>query len=238
MTSPRIGITMYVEDASWGVWSRPAAVLPTAYLDLVRAGGGTPILLPPVPGHASDAAAAVDGLILAGGPDVDPARYGHEAGPRTGVPRTERDQWEFELLDVADRDGLPVLAVCRGMQLLNVARGGTLHQHTPDVLGTSAHQPSPAVFAALEADVVAETTAHRLLGPTRAVRCYHHQSIDALGRDLVVAARTPDGSIEAVEDPTHPFLLGVQWHPEEQASDTALVDALVAAALIHAGRTS
>ena len=138
---PLIGITTYSDVAQWRDWSAPAAVLPRSYVDAVRRGGGRPVLLPPG-GTAAEAATTVadlDGLVVAGGGDVDPSRYGAAMHPATGAPDAERDAWELAMLDCALEAGLPLLAICRGIQFLNVVRGGTLHQHLPHVVGHEEH---------------------------------------------------------------------------------------------------
>ena len=149
---PRIGLTTYVEDARWGVWAERAALLPVTYVHAVAGAGGLPVLLPPVvPGEVDDAAAAavatIDGLVLTGGSDVDPGRYGAAAHRETDPPQAHRDDWEEALLRAALAVDHPVLAVCRGAQVLNVARGGTLHQHLPDVLGEDTHRPTLGAYA-------------------------------------------------------------------------------------------
>ena len=139
--TPLIGITTYNDVAQWRDWSAPAAVLPRTYVDAVRRGGGRPVLLPPggTPAEAALTVADLDGLVVAGGGDVDPARYGAAMHPATGAPNAERDAWELAMIDCALEAGLPLLAICRGMQLLNVIRGGTLHQHLPHVVGHEEH---------------------------------------------------------------------------------------------------
>lgn len=222
-----IGISTYAEDASWGVWKVPAALLPMSYVDGVTAARGLPVLLPQA-GEDPSALSAVDGLVLAGGADVDPAGYGHAPHEKT-VSRPERDLFEFALLREARRRRLPVLGVCRGMQLLNVALGGTLTQHLPDTLGT-AHQPGPATYGTTRVTFTEGTRAAGILGTGAEVHCYHHQAVDRLGTGLVVTGRAADGTVEAVESPGEPFLMGVQWHPEQDNRDLRLFAALVAAA--------
>ncbi len=230
MRTPRVGITTYVDDARWSIWDRSAALLPTTYVALVRLAGGAPVLLPPAPGAEASVTEGIDALIIAGGPDVDPARYAAERNPRTGAPREVRDGWELALLDQALDVHLPVLGVCRGIQVLNVAYGGTLHQHTPDVTGCEDHRPAPAVFGTTRVRVNAGTRLHAVLGAALTVRCHHHQSLDTIGAGLVVSATAPDGVVEAVEDQSREFVLGVQWHPEEDADELRLMSALVDAA--------
>ena len=230
---PRIGLTTYLEQARWGVWDTRAALLPVTYAAMVAAVGALPVLLPPIvpPDICAAAVTAVegiDGLVLTGGTDVDPDRYGASAHASTDAPRGERDGWELALLRAALDVDLPVLAVCRGVQLLNVACGGTLHQHLPEVLGGDAHRPTAGVFGAVTVSVEPGSRLAAIVDEAPEVRCHHHQAIDALGAGLTVSARAADGTIEAVELAGHRFALGVQWHPEE-VGDQRLFAALVVA---------
>ncbi len=224
---PLIGITAYGEPTAYGVWEHEAVLLPRLYTDAVIAAGGLPVLLPP----RVEAAAVVDrldGVVLAGGPDVDPARYGAEADPHTGVPRTERDAAELAVLRRAMELSRPLLAVCRGLQVLNVGLGGTLFQHVPDVVGHTGHNPQPGVFGHTEIALAAGSVVGGALGATVTGRCHHHQAIARLADGLTVTGRAPDGMIEAVELVGRPFLVGVQWHPEQD--DPRIFATLVAAA--------
>jgi gamma-glutamyl-gamma-aminobutyrate hydrolase PuuD len=200
-------------------------------LAAVTAAGGLPVLLPPVP--ASDAARrAVDGidaLLLTGGADVEPVRYGAEPLATTQAPRPDRDGWEADLLAAALDCDLPVLAICRGAQVLNVAFGGTLHQHVPDLVGHQGHQPGPAVLGATPVRLAEGSLAAAILGDEVKVPCYHHQSVDRLGAGVEAVGWADDGMIEAVVLTGRRFVLGVQWHPED-GDDPRLFDALVAAA--------
>ena len=228
---PVIGLTSYVARARWGVWDQDAALLPWSYVRSVLRAGGVPVLLPPLPGAIEAALPRIDGLLLTGGPDVAPDRYGQDAGPDTQLPQPDRDDAETALLAEAVAAGMPVLGICRGLQLLNVARGGTLVQHLPDLLGTEGHAPEPGVMGNHPVRVAAGTRLAGALGRTAVddVPTYHHQGIDELGRGLVASAWAQDGVVEAVEDPALPFCVAVQWHPEE-GDDPALFDALVRAA--------
>jgi gamma-glutamyl-gamma-aminobutyrate hydrolase PuuD len=229
-SAPLVGLTAYGEQASWGVWRGVDAVLlPRAYSDMVVAAGGIPVLLPPL-AAASDAVDRLDAVILSGGPDVGPERYCAAPHPRTGVPRPERDAAEIAVLHRALGRGIPVLGVCRGMQVLNVALGGTLTQHVPDVAGHDGHNPSPGVFGAVEVTLDPASRAGRAVGPSASVSCHHHQSLDVLGDGLVVTGRAADGTVEAVERAGGAFVVGVQWHPEQAASDARVFAALVVAA--------
>jgi putative glutamine amidotransferase len=228
-----IGLSAYYEEARWAHWHKPAMLLPANYAEQVAAAGGTPVLLPPLPGVAA-AVGRLDGLLLTGGGDIDPARYGAQPHPRTGRVSVLRDAAELELLDAAMAAGLPVLGVCRGMQLLNVARGGTLCQHLPDDAG---HTPAPGTFGSHPVRVAAGTRLAGILGPNGDgvdVPTAHHQAVDRLGEGLVATAWAQDGVIEAVEPSAagNPFLLAVQWHPEAGA-DPRLIKALVAAAAVR-----
>ncbi len=242
-SAPLIGVTTYLEQAQTGVWDVPASFLPKVYLDAVTDAGGIAVLLPPQPVSAEIArsvVAALDGLIVSGGADVDPARYEQAPHPRTGAPRTDRDAWEDALFAEAIAIELPFLGICRGAQMLNVALGGTLHQHLPDVVGSEKYQPSPGVFG--EGDVVIEAGSRlaAALGPdstTLPVHFYHHQALDQVAEGLTVTARSVDGVIEAVELDAVPFGIAVQWHPEENATDRRLFASLVEAARTHRTRS-
>jgi putative glutamine amidotransferase len=238
-SAPLIGITTYLEQAQTGVWDVRASFLPKAYIDAVTDAGGIAVLLPPQPadaGVASTVLGALDGLIVSGGADVDPRRYGQSPHERTGAPRTDRDDWEARLLTAAIELELPFLGICRGAQMLNVALGGTLVQHLPDVVGSDAYQPAPSVFGEAVATVEPGSKLAAVLGDTGAplpIHVYHHQALDQVASGLRVTARTGDGVIEAVELDTVPFGLGVQWHPEENAADRRLFAGLVDAARAH-----
>jgi putative glutamine amidotransferase len=224
---PVIGITAYAEPSvRWGVWDVPAAVIPLAYVRQVERAGGRALLVPPSEDAIEETLDALDGILFSGGSDIDPAEYGHDAHPETNGIRPERDRGELALLRAAlDRD-MPVLAVCRGSQVLNVARGGDLVQHLPEVVGDEKHKHTPGVFADHDVDVHEGTRLAELLGDRAPVKSHHHQGFGALGEGLREAARAEDGTVEAVELPEKRFALGVLWHPEE-GEDGALFDALV-----------
>lgn len=245
---PAIGLTTYLQQAQTGVWDVRASFLPAIYFEGVGMAGGIPVLLPPQP--AGDATAerlldALDGLIITGGRDVDPHTYGSSRHPATDEPVDDsrvRDRFELALLAAALRRGVPVLGICRGAQVLNVALGGTLHQHLPDVLGHTRHQQGNAVFSTSTIATVAGTRVQQLVGASTEAQCYHHQAIDRLGDGLIVSASDTDGVVEAVEvDPgRHPdkWVVAVQWHPEERLDDLRLFAGLVEAAAAHAaGKT-
>lgn len=233
-SEPVIGVSTYVERARWGVWDTGAVLLPRTYVDGVLKAGGTPVLLPSI-GDPAVALSAVDGLVLAGGADVEPGRYGAEAHPET-VSRPERDVAEFALLREALRQGMPVLAVCRGMEVLNVAFGGSLAQHLPERLGDARHQPSPGVYGTTAVTLEPGSVAASILGDEAVCQCYHHQAVERLGEGLRPVGWAADGTIEAVElDGANDsaggrFVLGVQWHPEQDVDDVRLFAALVEAA--------
>jgi putative glutamine amidotransferase len=223
---PLIGISTYLETgARWGVWELDAALLPAGYPRLVQRAGGLAAMLPPdAPERAAETVARLDALVIAGGPDVDPARYGAEREPRTGPPAVARDAWELALIGAALDAGMPVLGICRGMQLLNVALGGTLVQHLEghaEVVGVFGGHPVKPVPGSLYAGIVPEETT---------VPTYHHQAVDRLGAGLVPSAYAADGTVEAVELPAERgWVLGVQWHPE-MGEDLRVMSALVRAA--------
>ncbi|MEI3846089.1 MULTISPECIES: gamma-glutamyl-gamma-aminobutyrate hydrolase family protein [unclassified Microbacterium] len=244
--NPVIGLTTYLEQATQGVWDVRAAFLPQVYFDSVTASGGIAVLLPPQHSSATDvrvedAADAVldglDGLILTGGLDVQPELYGAERHPTTDPARPDRDAWELALFRGAEARRMPVLAICRGLQLVNVARGGTLHQHLPEVLGTERYRVGGGVFATNEVHVDDGTRLAALVGAgPMDVHSYHHQGIDRLGDGLVVTARTDDGLVQAFESDGDGYVLGVQWHPEQNQEDRRLFAGLVAEASVYASR--
>lgn len=236
--SPLIGLTTYRQQAQSGVWDVHASFLPGAYLDGVTRGGGVAVLLPPQPvdpGIAERVLDGLDGILVTGGRDVDPAAYGHDHRPDTDEPARDRDDWEFALLHAALRRRVPVLGICRGAQVINVALGGTLHQHLPAVLGHTAHRPAEATFASVRVRTEPGTRLAGLIGDGVEARCYHHQGIDRLGARLVVSAVDDEGVIEGVEMPGPDFVVGVQWHPEETLDDVRLFAGLTDVARVYAG---
>lgn len=227
MQSPLIGVSTYMEtDVRWGVWQHQAAVLPAGYHRLVQRAGGCALLLPPdVDEHADRIVSRLDGLVVSGGPDVEPSRYGAERAPDCGPVDPERDAWELALTRAALERRVPLLGICRGMQILNVLLGGSLVQHM------EGHRGRPGVFAEHTVRPVAGTRLAEVLPEPVSVPTYHHQAVARLGEGLVPGAHAEDGTVEALELPggEHPFVLSVQWHPEE-GQDVRVMRALVEAA--------
>jgi putative glutamine amidotransferase len=232
---PVIGLTPYVEQAQFGSWDRRCALIPTAYLEHVEAANGLPVVLPP----SADADAAVrllDGLVLPGGPDVDPSLYQADRHPLTDEPRPERDSWEVALLAAARRRGIPVLGICRGMQLLNVACGGDLVQALEETPHAALHRAEVGVFGSHPVRVKTGSWCASVLGESPTVPTYHHQAIHTVGAALRPVAWAEDGCIEAVEGVEGSLLVGVQWHPEQDAR-SPLVARFVEACAVPAVET-
>jgi putative glutamine amidotransferase len=226
---PIVGITTYVEPASWGNWQLDAALIPYMYVEAIEHAGGTPLLVPPVEEGVEEILDSLDGLLLSGGADLDPESYGAEAHPETSGTRPARDRAELALLEGALARDLPVLAVCRGSQVLNVARGGDLVQHLPEVVGSEAHREVRGVFSEHPVRIEDGSRLGSLLGERTPVKSHHHQGFGRLGEGLREVAWADDGTIEAVEDPERRFAVGVLWHPEA-GEDARLFEALVAEA--------
>jgi putative glutamine amidotransferase len=235
---PVVGLTTYLEQVQSDGWDVPAGYLSSNYFEGVIAAGGIAVLLPPQPVDPEIAGSvldSLDGLVLTGGYDLDPATYGQEPHPRTDQPRTVRDAFEFALLRGALDRGLPVLGICRGIQVLNVAFGGTLHQHLPDVLGHKGHRAGYGNFTRLAVRTVPDTRLSALLGEFAEGPCYHHQAVDKVGDGLMVSAWDPEGMVEGLEVPGDNFVVAVQWHPEQSLDDLRLFRAIVDAARTYAG---
>jgi gamma-glutamyl-gamma-aminobutyrate hydrolase PuuD len=228
---PVIGICANLVRAKWAIWDRPATLIMQTYIDMMSAADCVPVVLPPQPG-ISEAIDRLDGLLLPGGGDLDPGLYGAPTHPETGRLNPRRDAAEVALADAAISTGLPVLGICRGLQVLNVVRGGTLHQHLPDVTGHRGHEPEPGVFGAQPVRLEPGSQIAKIIGSdTARVPCHHHQAIDRIGAGLTVTGRSEDGVIEAVEVADHPFAVAVQWHAEEKGGAAErLFRALVEAA--------
>lgn len=232
---PVIGITTYVTDARFGDWEAESALVPSAYVNAVERAGGRPLLVPPSEEGLDETLGALDGLIFSGGSDLDPDTYGQEAHPETKGVAPERDRAELALLQGALERDLPVLAVCRGSQVMNVALGGDLVQHLPEVVGDEKHKHTAGEFADHDVDLEPGTRLAGLLGDRAPVKSHHHQGFGQLGQGLRKAAWAEDGTLEAIEDPERRFALGVLWHPEE-AEDLRLFEALVEEARAYRGR--
>jgi putative glutamine amidotransferase len=238
---PVIGITCDVELARWGMWERRAVLAPAVYVEAVARAEGRPVLVPPMTDAAEETVAALDGLIFSGGADIEADRYGRKRHPETEVTRPERDAGELALLAAAEKQDLPVLGICRGVELLCVARGAALVQHLPDGHATSGvatgHQGAPGQYVQHDVAVVRGSKLASIIGTARAVSSYHHQAPAHPGRGLVAVAHAPDGTLEAVEDPDRDFYVGVLWHPEFDGQ-FELFEGLVAAARhFRKGRT-
>ncbi|HEX5028894.1 MAG TPA: gamma-glutamyl-gamma-aminobutyrate hydrolase family protein [Gaiellaceae bacterium] len=223
---PVVGVTSYAQEASWGVWHLPAALVPLAYVDAIEKAGGRAVVIPPAEEDIEDTLDTLDAIVFSGGADIDPARYGAEPHPETDVPQTRRDAGELALLRAALERDMPTLAICRGFQLLNVARGGDLVQHLPEQVGNDDHKRVPGVFAVHPVEVKEGSRLGDIVGATQEVTSHHHQALGRVGDGLVESAWAADGTLEAVEDPSQRFVVGVQWHPEA-SQDAALFAALV-----------
>jgi putative glutamine amidotransferase len=227
MRRPLIGVTTYLEpDVRWGHWRSQAALVPLSYVRAVEGAGGTALLVPPTEDGLDEVVEAIDGLIFSGGNDLDPASYDAEKHPATTNTVPERDRGELALLERALERDLPLLAVCRGSQILNVARGGDLVQHLPEVVGHESHRETPGVFSDHPVAIDADSRLGSIVGERLGVKSHHHQAFGRIGRGLVTTARAEDGTIEAFEDPDRRFCVGVLWHPEE-SHDLGLFEALV-----------
>ncbi|MGH2693653.1 MAG: gamma-glutamyl-gamma-aminobutyrate hydrolase family protein [Actinomycetota bacterium] len=228
---PLIGITCYVERARWSDWDTPTALIPHSYVTAVEHAGGRPLIVPPSDEAVSETLDALHGIVFSGGADLDPRLYEADRHPETGAAREDRDRSETSLMRGALERAMPMLAICRGMQLLNVVRGGDLEQHLPE--RTSEPHSAPSEFTRHDIDIEDGSRLSAILGERSMVPSHHHQAPRRIGEGLRPVARAPDDTIEAVEDPGATFRVGVLWHPEE-GEDRALFEALVNEAAIYA----
>jgi gamma-glutamyl-gamma-aminobutyrate hydrolase PuuD len=226
---PVVGITTYVEPARWGAWELDAALIPFAYVQAVERAGARPLLVPPSVDGVEETLDALDGLLLSGGSDLDPETYGADAHPSTNGLRPERDRAELALLEAALARDMPVLAICRGFQVMNVARGGDLVQHLPEVVGDEKHREAPGTFSDHEVRIEDDSKLGAMLGERAPVKSSHHQGAGTVGEGLREVAWADDGTVEGLEDPDRRFAVGVLWHPEA-GEDQRLFDGLVAEA--------
>jgi putative glutamine amidotransferase len=232
---PLIGLSTYVETARFGSSEERVALLPQTYVSAVARAGGSAVLLPPSSLDPMFVLSALHGLVVAGGPDIDPRRYGASPHRQTDPPRGERDVWEIALCQRALASGLPLLAICRGLQVLNVSLGGTLHQHLPDIVGHDSHRAGQ--LSPNRVELKTPSAVASMLGTETRGYCHHHQAIDDLGAGLEAVGFAADGTVEAVERPGNAFAIGVQWHPEENPADDRLFAGLVQAATKYRATT-
>jgi gamma-glutamyl-gamma-aminobutyrate hydrolase PuuD len=223
---PLVGITTYKEPARWGPWDETVALIPWMYVEAIERAGGRALLVPPSEDGVEETLDALDGLIFSGGNDLGPETYGAEAHVETAGVRPERDRGELPLLEAALARDMPVLAVCRGSQVLNVARGGDLVQHLPEVVGDEKHKQTPGEFADHDVRVEPASRLGEVVGDRAPVKSHHHQGYGRIGEGLREVAWAGDGTVEALEDPDKRFAVGVLWHPEA-GEDAALFEALV-----------
>jgi putative glutamine amidotransferase len=223
---PVVGITTYAQEASFDAWKLPTAFIPLDYVDAVERAGGRPLLVPPSEDGINETLDALDAIVFSGGADVAPASYGANPHTETDEPQAHRDAAELALLRAALARDMPTLAICRGFQLLNVARGGDLVQHLPEAVGHEDHRQVPGSFTEHPVDVKEGSKLSSIVGESPAVASHHHQSVGRVGEGLVETAWAADGTIEGMEDPSHRFAVGVQWHPEA-GDDDALFRNLV-----------
>jgi putative glutamine amidotransferase len=223
---PIVGITTYLTAANFGDWEMETALVPAQYVHAVETAGGRAVLVPPREDGVEETLDVLDGVIFSGGSDLSPDTYDAEAHPQTRGVSPTRDQAELALLEGALARDMPVLAICRGSQVLNVALGGDLEQHLPDVVGHDRHKHTPGAFSDHDVEVEPGSRLGRLLGDHAPVKSHHHQGFGRLGDGLAVGARADDGTVEAIEDPSRRFTLGVLWHPEA-GEDMKLFEELV-----------
>ncbi len=237
MSAPAIGICAAVERVHWGAWEETVTMAPRSYASAVQAAGAVALLLPPdalVTDDPDRVLERIDGLILAGGSDVDPETYGAQRHPETKGTWPGRDRFELALARGALRRGMPLLGICRGMQVLNVALGGTLHQHLPELVGHEDHRHRPGSFGDHEVRLQSASLAARAAGAERImVKSHHHQGVERMGEGLEVSGWSiQDEVVEAIELPGESFALGVLWHPEEDTK-SRVISAMVEVAKAH-----
>jgi putative glutamine amidotransferase len=223
---PIIGITTYITSATFENWTEDSALVPADYVRAVEVAGGRPLLVPPSQDGTDETLDVLDAVIFSGGSDLDPATYGQDPHPETTGVVADRDRAELALLEAALARDMPVLAVCRGSQILNVGLGGDLVQHLPDIVGHDDHKHTPGEYADHDVELVPETRLGSLLGDHAPVKSHHHQGFGKIGAGLREAARAEDGTVEALEDSSRRFAFGVLWHPEA-GKDMRLFEALV-----------
>ena len=222
---PVVGITSYEQEANWGHWTLPAALIPVSYVRSIELAGGRPLVVPPVADAVDETLDALHGLVFSGWADVDPAHYEEGQHPMTTGLHPERDEAELMLLEAALAREMPVLAICRGMQMLNVLRGGSLHQHLPERVGHDGHREARGVFSEHDVRLATDSMTATIVGREARVLSAHHQAPERVGDGLEAVAWADDGTVEAVED-RRQFAIGVLWHPEE-GEDKRLFEALV-----------
>ncbi len=223
---PVIGITSYAEEVTWGAWVEAAALVPLSYVHAIERAGGRPLVVPPSEDSIEETLGVLDGIVFSGGSDLDPAHYGADPHPETDVAREVRDRAELALLNAALERDMPVLAVCRGSQVLNVALGGDLHQHLPELVGHEGHRHLPGEWSDHDVRLEPESRVGAMLGERTPVKSHHHQGFGKIGEGLRETGWADDGTVEALEDPSRRFTVGVLWHPEE-GEDLALFEGLV-----------
>src|SRR4051812_29867873 len=229
VAKPLAGITTYIEPASWGHWKLEAALIPYDYVRALERAGARALLVPPSEDGVEETLDALDGLLFSGGNDVDPETYGAETHPETKGLRPDRDRGELALLQGALARDMPVLAVCRGFQVMNVARGGDLVQHLPEVVGDEKHRQVKGAFSEHGVRIDDDSRLGSVLGDRAPVKSHHHQGVGRVGEGLRESAWADDGTVEGLEDPAQRFAVGVLWHPEA-GDDLKLFEALVAEA--------
>ena len=228
MVRPIIGVTAPTRVTKWGPWDMDATVMPATYSIAIVQSGGIPVILPP-DDRMPDVIHALDGLVISGGPDIDPSMYGAELDPNTLDTYPLQDQREKLLIEAAIETDLPILGICRGMQMMCVVEGGHMHQHLPNTNGYESHGSWNGGVSDHHVELVPGTLVHSELGPKVSVNSTHHQGVENAGSLVVTGRASHDGLIEAVEKPSHRFFHGVQWHPE-RINQFQMYSALVRAA--------